>query len=80
MDQNAKNELEDGVTGTVSESPALKYFTVTFALPIATGVTVGKGAKIGADKAQAKGIAVIGEDVTIEDGAVVEAGAMVPEV
>ena len=47
---------------------------------VATGVNVGKDAKIGADKAEAKGIAVIGEDITIEAGAVVEAGAMVPEV
>ncbi len=52
---------------------------VSYAI-VATGVTVGKDAKIGADKAEAKGIAVIGEDVTIEAGAVVEAGAMVPEV
>jgi NDP-sugar pyrophosphorylase family protein len=47
---------------------------------VATGVTVGNNAKIGADKADAKGIAVIGEDVTIEAGAVVEDGAMIPEV
>ena len=52
---------------------------VSYAI-IATGVSIGKGAKIGADKAEAKGIAVIGEDVTVEDGAVVEAGAMIPEV
>ncbi|MBR5880640.1 MAG: glucose-1-phosphate adenylyltransferase [Clostridia bacterium] len=47
---------------------------------IDTGVTIGKNAVIGEDRATAKGIAVIGEDVTIEDGAVVEAGAMIPEV
>ena len=52
---------------------------VSYAI-VATGVTVGKDAKIGADKAQAKGIAVIGEDITVEAGAVVEAGAMIPEV
>ena len=60
---------------TVIEADAQVSYSI-----IATGVTVGKGAKIGADKAEAKGIAVIGEDVTIEAGAVVEAGAMVPEV
>ena len=47
---------------------------------VATGVSVGEGAKIGADKAQAKGIAVTGEDVTVEAGETVEAGAMIPEV
>ena len=47
---------------------------------IDTGVTIGKGAVIGEDKATAKGIAVIGEEITIEDGARVEAGAMIPEV
>ena len=47
---------------------------------IATGVEIGENAIIGADKADAKGIAVIGEDITIDAGAVVEAGAMVPEV
>ncbi len=52
---------------------------VSYAI-IDTGVTIGKGAVIGEDKATAKGIAVIGEDITIEDGAVVEAGAMIPEV
>ena len=60
---------------TVIEADAQVSYSIS-----ATGVTVGKGAKIGADKAEAKGIAVIGEDVTIEAGAVVEAGAMVPEV
>ncbi len=52
---------------------------VSYAI-IDTGVTIGKGAVIGEDKATAKGIAVIGEDVTVEDGARVEAGAMIPEV
>ncbi len=47
---------------------------------IDTGVVIGKNAVIGEDKAMAKGIAVIGEDVTVEDGAHVEAGAMIPEV
>ena len=58
----------------ISEGAVVSYSIV------ATGVNVGKDAKIGADKAEAKGIAVIGEDITIEAGAVVEAGAMVPEV
>ncbi|MBQ7379744.1 MAG: glucose-1-phosphate adenylyltransferase [Clostridia bacterium] len=52
---------------------------VSYAI-VDTGVTIGKGAVIGEDKATAKGIAVIGEDVTIEDGARVEAGTMIPEV
>ena len=52
---------------------------VSYAI-IDTGVTIGKGAVIGEDKATAKGIAVIGEDVTVEDSARVEAGAMIPEV
>ena len=52
---------------------------VSYAI-VDTGVKIGKGAVIGQDRATAKGIAVIGEDVTIEDGAVVEAGAMIPEV
>ena len=52
---------------------------VSYAI-IDTGVKIGKGAVIGEDKATAKGIAVIGEDITIEDGARVEAGAMIPEV
>ena len=53
--------------------------SVSYAI-VATGVTVGKNAVIGEDKQTAKGIAVIGEDVAIADGAVVEAGAMIPEV
>ena len=53
--------------------------TVAYSI-VATGVTIGKNAVIGEDKATAKGIAVIGEDITIDDGAKVEAGAMVPEV
>ena len=52
---------------------------VSYAI-IDTGVTIGKGAVIGENKATAKGIAVIGEDITIQAGAHVEAGAMIPEV
>ena len=56
------------------------FVPLVIAAIIDTGVTIGKGAVIGEDKATAKGIAVIGEDVTVEDGARVEAGAMIPEV
>ena len=52
---------------------------VSYAI-IDTGVTIGQGAVIGENKATAKGIAVIGEDITIQAGAHVEAGAMIPEV
>ena len=52
---------------------------VSYAI-VDTGVTIGKNAVVGQDRATAKGIAVIGEDVTVQAGAVVEAGAMIPEV
>ena len=46
---------------------------------IDTGVTIGSGATVGAEKADGVEIAVIGEDVEIEAGAVVPAGAMISE-
>jgi len=52
---------------------------VSYAI-VDTGVTIGKNAVVGQDRATAKGIAVIGEDVTVQAGAVVAAGAMIPEV
>ncbi len=52
---------------------------VSYAI-VDTGVTIGRNAVVGQDRATAKGIAVIGEDVTVQAGAVVEAGAMIPEV
>lgn len=42
-------------------------------------VTVGAGATVGEDKSTAAGIAVIGADVKVSDGAVIEAGAMISE-
>ncbi|MBQ8213975.1 MAG: glucose-1-phosphate adenylyltransferase [Clostridia bacterium] len=42
-------------------------------------VTVGVGATVGEDKSTAAGIAVIGADVKVSDGAVIEAGAMISE-
>ena len=43
------------------------------------GVSIGAGATVGEDKATAAGIAVIGADVKVADGAVIEAGAMISE-
>ena len=43
------------------------------------GVAVGDGARIGADKAEAAGIAVVGAGVRVPAGAVIEAGAMISE-
>ena len=42
-------------------------------------VTIGEGAKIGADDAGSANIAVVGADVVINAGATVEAGAMISE-
>ena len=44
-----------------------------------SGVRVGKNAKVGADRATAAGIAVVGADVAVPDGKVIEAGAMISE-
>ena len=52
--------------------------TVKYAI-IDTGVTVGAGATVGADRSAGTAIAVIGEDVTVASGAVVEPGAMLTE-
>ncbi|MBP3395933.1 MAG: glucose-1-phosphate adenylyltransferase [Clostridia bacterium] len=51
---------------------------VTYAI-VDRGVKVGRGAVIGKQKDEAKGIAVIGEGVQIVDGAVIEDGAMISE-
>ena len=50
--------------------------TVSYSI-IDTEAEIGEGAKVGADKADAAGIAVLGRGVKIEAGATVEAGAMV---
>ncbi len=44
-----------------------------------TGVTVGKDARVGEDKATAQGIAVLGADYKVNDKEVVPAGAMLPK-
>ena len=46
---------------------------------IDTGVVIGNGATVGEVKADGVEIAVIGEDVEIEAGAKVPAGAMISE-
>lgn len=46
---------------------------------IDTGVSIGENARIGAPRANAKGVTVIGEDVEIQNGAIVEDGAMISE-
>lgn len=46
---------------------------------IDTGVYIGEGAHVGKAKADGVEISVIGEDVKIDSGAVVEAGAMISE-
>ena len=50
--------------------------TVNYSI-IDTEVEIGEGAIVGADKAEAAGIAVLGRGVKVEAGASVEAGAMV---
>ena len=51
---------------------------VTYSI-LDANVTIGAHAAVGEDKATASGIAVIGADVKISDGATVEAGAMISE-
>ena len=51
---------------------------VTYSI-LDANVTIGAHAAVGEDKATAAGIAVIGADVKISDGATVEAGAMISE-
>ncbi len=46
---------------------------------IDSGVSIGENAKVGAPRASAKGVTVIGEDVEIQNGAVIEDGAMISE-
>ena len=52
--------------------------TVNYSI-IDTGVCIGAGATVGASKADGVEIAVIGEDVVIDAGATVAAGAMISE-
>ncbi|MBE6572001.1 MAG: glucose-1-phosphate adenylyltransferase [Ruminococcaceae bacterium] len=53
-----------------------KGATVDYSI-IDSGATIGAGASVGKDKASAKGITVIGADLDIAAGTVVEDGAMV---
>ena len=55
-----------------------KGASVTYSI-LDAGVHIGAGAVVGADKESAAGIAVIGADITVADGAVIEAGAMISE-
>lgn len=68
--------VEDAVLmgETVIEAGA----TVKYAI-VDTGVQIGAGATVGADRKDGAEIAVIGEDITIPAGATVKAGAMLSE-
>ena len=44
-----------------------------------SGVTIGKNATVGEDRATASEVAVVGADVAVPAGAVIEAGAMISE-
>ncbi|MCQ2429544.1 MAG: glucose-1-phosphate adenylyltransferase [Clostridia bacterium] len=68
--------VEDSVLmgDTVIEAGATVKYSI-----IDTGVTVGAGATVGADRDAGAAIAVVGEDVNITAGAVVEPGAMLSE-
>lgn len=46
---------------------------------IDTGVIIGENARVGAPRAEARGVTVIGEDVKIKSGEVVEDGAMISD-
>ena len=46
---------------------------------IDTGVVVGNNARVGAPRAESRGVTVIGEDVKIKSGEVIEDGAMISE-
>jgi glucose-1-phosphate adenylyltransferase len=52
--------------------------TVNYSI-IDTNVEIGAGAIIGAAKDQAKGITVLGEDIEVPNGAVIEDGAIISE-
>jgi len=52
--------------------------TVNYSI-IDTNVDIGAGAIIGAAKDKAKGITVIGEDITVPNGTVIEDGAIISE-
>ncbi len=47
---------------------------------IDTNVIIGEGAVVGVEKGKAKGIAVLGEDVVVKAGAVIEDGAIISEI
>ncbi len=53
--------------------------TVDYSI-IDTNVTIGAGAVVGVEKGKAKGIAVLGEDVVVKAGAVIEDGAIISEI
>ena len=58
---------------TVGDGAVVKYAILD------ENVTVGKNAAIGEDRASAAGIAVVGADVVVPDGAVIAAGAMISD-
>ena len=55
-----------------------KDATVNFAI-LDENITIGEGAKIGAEKSEAKGLAVIGKNVTVADGKEIADGEMISE-
>ncbi len=59
---------------TISSGAVVNYSIID------TGVVIGENARIGAPKAEAKGVAVIGEGVKIKSGEVIEDGAMISEI
>ena len=68
--------VEDSVLmgeGVVEAGATVKYTILD------TGVTVGAGATVGADRSSGAAIAVVGEDVSIPAGATVQPGAMLSE-
>ncbi len=68
--------VEDSVL--MGESVIQAGATVKYAI-LDTGVTVGAGAAVGADRASGADIAVVGADITIASGAVVQPGAMLSD-
>ena len=68
--------VEDSVimSDTCIEEGAVVRYSI-----LDTGVTVGKDARVGEDKATAQGIAVLGADYKVNDKEVVPAGAMLPK-
>ena len=56
---------------TIEEDAVIEYSIID------ENTTIGKNAKIGEDKENGKGIAVLGRNVTVEDGCVIGGGAMI---